>query len=168
MLNTMISLTNLHKTLVFSPVLCSKISINVTVNTKLNSHGLTPSDLCHLVLLPRTGCCGHLTTHTVAMFSQAITLIFPLSTCPALLISLFFQPLTFCLLLGEVCVLFLTRLEVSIHSLHLPAIPPPTWVTELSLGFPCRATAIQGELCLDSSLGGRHIISWCPHLSILP
>lgn len=101
MLNTMISLTNLHKTLVFSPVLCSKISINVTINTRLNSHGLTPSDLCHLVLLPRTGCCGHLTTHTVAMFSQAITLIFPLSTCPALLISLFFQPLTFCLLLGE-------------------------------------------------------------------
>lgn len=51
--------------------LCSKISTNVIINTRLNSYGPTPSGLCHLVLLPSTGCCGHLTTSTVAMSSQS-------------------------------------------------------------------------------------------------
>lgn len=47
-LNPMFSLTNLHKTLVFPTALCSKISIHVIINTRLNSHGPTPSGLCHL------------------------------------------------------------------------------------------------------------------------
>lgn len=126
MLNPMFSLINLHKTLVFPQALCSKINIHATINTRLNSHGPRPSGLCHLVLLPSTGFWGHLIPPIVAMLSQIITLIFPLSTCPALLISLFFHPLTFCLLFGEVCVPFLMRLEVSIHSVHIPAVPPPT------------------------------------------
>lgn len=48
-------------------------------------------------------------------------------------------------------------LEDPTHSVHIPAIPPPTWVTELSLGIPCRATALHGELCLDSSLGTKYM-----------
>lgn len=43
MLNPMFSLTNLHKTLVFSPALCSKVSTNVIINTKLTwSYTLRP------------------------------------------------------------------------------------------------------------------------------
>lgn len=88
MLNPMFCLANLHNTLVFPPALCSKVSINVTINTRLNSHGPTPSGLCHLLLLPSTGGCDHLTTPTVAMFSQATTLVFALSMCPALYLSI--------------------------------------------------------------------------------
>lgn len=86
----------------------------------------------------------------------SIELVFPLSTCPMLLNSLFFQPHVFCLLPGEVCIRFLTTWRPP-HSVHIPAVPPPTWVTELSLGIPCRATALHGELCLDSSLGTKYM-----------